>query len=68
MPKKGEEIVDVEVELVHETEKAWLVRSFAGKASKEVWIPQSLGELGKSIKGVRLLTLPTWFAEKEGLV
>jgi hypothetical protein len=68
MPTKGSEIVDVEVELLRETEKAWLIRSFAGKRSREMWIPKSQGEITGPIKGVWVVTLPTWFAENKELV
>jgi hypothetical protein len=34
------ELTEITVELLHETERAWLVNDGA----KEIWIPKSMGE------------------------
>lgn len=65
MPKKGSEIVDVEVTLVHQTERAWKVTV---DGTKEVWVPKSVGELEQTGPRLWVLTLPTYQAEDKGLV
>lgn len=65
MPKKGSEVVDVEVGLVRETEKAWLVLST--DTGKQDWVPKALCELERA-QGLYTLTLPTWMAIEKGLV
>lgn len=66
MPKKGEEVVDLDVELVHETEKAWLLRS--SDTAKESWIPKSVGQLTPNGTKMFVLTLPTSWAQEKGLI
>lgn len=58
---------DVEVDVVEETEHSWL----CSDGSKRVYIPKSLiadydGEMveGESVT----VTIPEWFAKKEGLI
>lgn len=60
MAKKGAEVVDVDVDLVHATDKAWLFRLGNGN---QVWVPKSVGEYedGKC-------TLPTNYATEKGMV
>jgi len=60
MPKKGAEIIDVDVDLIHQTEKAWLV---SPDGRHKVWIPKSLGQYDNGV-----LTLPTSYAIDKGLV
>ncbi len=43
MPKRGEEIVDIDIQLIRETAAAWLVKSLT--TNKEAWIPFSIGEI-----------------------
>jgi hypothetical protein len=68
MPKKGDEIVDVQVELLHETDKAYLV-TIDGKT--KVWVAKSVCELEHDADPklhLWTLTLPAWMAEERGLV
>ncbi len=60
MPKKGEELVDVDVDLVHATERAYLFRLGNGT---QVWVPKSVCEYENGT-----CTVPTWWAEKEGMI
>lgn len=60
MPKKGSEIVDIEVTLVHQTDDAWLVTT---DGAHKAWIPKSVGELDGTT-----LTLPRSWAEDKELV
>ena len=57
------DLVDIVVELEHETDKAWLVRW--DEDIDPVWIPMSQGEL-EPIKGksAYTLTIPKWLADK----
>lgn len=55
-------LIDVNADLIFETEKAYKVRSDAGK---EVWIPKSLCEHDED-KGV--FTMSIGIAEEKGLV
>jgi hypothetical protein len=68
MPAKGSEIVDIGVEIKHETEKAWLVVSFI--TNRQAWIPKSVGEMSGYEKSNRTgtLTLPTNYATDKELV
>ncbi len=62
-------LVDIEVELVHETDMAWLVRNIEDdpEAYDPVWIPKSRGEL--SINDDTLtLTIPESLAIEKELV
>lgn len=62
------------LELIHYTEKAYLVKNFEGT---EAWIPKSqvqyikFGEKevidGKGIKGILEMEIPQWLAEKNNL-
>lgn len=61
MPKKGSEIVDIEVTLEHATDKAWLVTSHI--TGKKAWIAFSMGELDNGT-----LTISTRIAEEKELV
>ena len=46
MVKKNHDIIEVDVKLIHETDKAYLVSPIAPGTTKEVWIPKSGCELG----------------------
>jgi len=60
------DLIDIAVQLHHETEKAWRV-SDTGENDKAVWIPKSQAELEPD-GGVHLLTLPEWLANEKGLI
>lgn len=65
MPVSGRsELVDVDGELMHQTAKAWLVKVHGPGEEREVWIPKSIGQAGRSCT----FTVPLWFAEREELV
>lgn len=68
MPAKGSEIVDIDVTLKHETEKAWLVYSTCGQTPHEEWISKSVAELERGNGASVTVTLPRWMAEAKGLV
>jgi mannose-6-phosphate isomerase-like protein (cupin superfamily) len=55
------DLVDIGVELKHETDRAWLV--FDG--AKEVWVPKSQAELSEDQK---TLTMPEWLAMDKGFI
>jgi hypothetical protein len=66
----SKELTDLTVELVHETEKAWLVsQGLKDKDGKQIniWIPKSVGELEPE-GNLYILTLPVRYAEDKGLV
>ena len=65
MPKKGSEIVDIEVTLEHDTGKAWRVTSH--NTGKTAWIAYQMGELDIDSKPA-VLTLPTNIAEEKELI
>lgn len=59
-------LVEVNVQLHHETEKAWLV-SITGEKKDAVWVPRSQAELHE--KGsIHVLECPEWLATDKGLV
>ena len=71
MPKK--QLVDLAVSYRHRTSMAVLVND----GHKEVWIPRSLAEFDPDpfseggpafLDGVMTVTVPEWFAKKEGLI
>lgn len=58
---RRERLVDVEVIIKFEKEKAWLVISmFTGK---EAWVPKFAGELDGKI-----ITMPEWMAKEKELI
>lgn len=61
------DLVDLSVQLLHETEKAYLVTD--STPEKGVWIPKSQCELEKSsVGGVWTITMPEWLAHDKGLI
>ena len=62
------DLIDVSVQLHHETPKAWLV-SDDGVADHGVWIPKTQAEMEPSkTSGVYTLTLPEWLATDKRLI
>lgn len=61
---------DVGVELVHETEKAWLVHdgTLVNGELNKVWIPKSQAELDKTTRPLFTLTAPEWLLKDKGLI
>lgn len=78
MPEKGSKIIDVEVTMLRETEKAFLLTSIETKETK--WFPKSMIEIEEETTGEvkydknlnvivkYLATMPTWLAEKNGFI
>lgn len=62
MPKQ--ELFDLAVDLIHQTEKAWLIDD--GK--KQVWVPKSMAELDKNPDGTYTLTAPERFLQSKDLI
>jgi hypothetical protein len=61
-------LVNLAVEIVHETEKAVLVHD--GDKSKAVWLPKSAVEISRNdpTPGIATITLPEPLAIEKGLV
>lgn len=60
------DIIDVEVEYIRETEKAWCVCS---EVSDDVWVPKSQAELTRrSGSSLATLTLQQRVAKEKGLI
>lgn len=78
MPKKGSEVLDIEVRLIRETEKAYLLTSVRTK--KTSWFPKSMVELEEETSGEvkydenlnvitkYICTMPIWLAEKNEFI
>lgn len=60
------DLIDVAVQLHHETEKAWLV-SDDGDKKNAVWIPKSQAEIEPKGKA-HILTMPEWLAADKRLI
>ncbi len=62
------DLIDVSMQLHHETPKAILV-SDDGDKSKAVWLPLSQIEFEhKGSSGIVVVTMPEWLATEKGLV
>lgn len=61
------DLVDLELQLHHETEKAILV-SDDGDREKAVWLAKSLIEIEPKRRGVVLVTMPEWMARDKGFI
>jgi len=62
------DLIDCNVMLHHETDKAWLV-SDTGDREDGVWIAKSQAQLEPDYAGqCFVLTLPEWLATEKGLV
>jgi hypothetical protein len=65
----ADDLVQLDVEVLRETEKALLVRAETGD---EVWIPKSVVDDDSECFSLKSspgsMTLPAWFARKERLV
>ena len=60
MPRDSS-IIDLAMELRHETARAYLVHD----GRKDVWLPKSLVEYDERDK---VFTMPEWLAQREGLI
>lgn len=61
--REGRKQVEIDGEVLHETEKAYLFDS--GHGPDAVWLPKSMVEWNPDEKK---MTLPQWFAEKKEIV
>ena len=60
-------LTDIDVQLLHQTDKAWLVTD--SEPGSAVWIPKSQAELSETaIAGIYTVTLPEWLAQEKGLI
>lgn len=66
----NKETVEVAVDYIHDTDRAWLVNTGDQPKGEGVWIPKSCSEVSKvnERKEPTVLEVEVWFAEKEGLV
>lgn len=60
----SELLTDLTVELLFETDKAYLVSD----GDKEVWLPKLLCEVFVVKDSMVEVTLPEWLAKREGLI
>ncbi len=62
-------MVDVEIKIHHETDKAYLVST---DVSEKVWIPKRINgeeyEVDESRGGFAIITVPEWWATEKELV
>ena len=63
----AKELVDVTVQVHHETDRAVLV-SDDGDKENAVWIPLSQCEVLKRPRGVAIVTMHEWLALDKGLI
>jgi len=55
------DLIDIACELLHETDKAYLISEDGGET--KIWVPKSMSEFDHGI-----LTLPEWLATEKGLL
>lgn len=64
------ELVDVSLQIIQETEKAYLVTEGLRKEGKLIqhWVPKSAvdGDLEKRYPSVVVMTMPRWLFEEKG--
>ena len=62
------DLIDIDVEVTHRTEKAVLVHT--GIKEKSVWLPLSQVEVepNGAFDGIETVTLPEWLALEKGLI
>lgn len=61
------DLIDVTMQLHHETPKAVLV-SDDGDKERAVWLPLSQCEIERKSNGIVIVTMPEWLATEKGLV
>ena len=61
------DLIDVTVQLHHETERAILVSDDRDR-EKATWIPLSQCEILKRPNGIAIVTMPEWLALDKGLI
>jgi hypothetical protein len=63
----SKELVDLDMKLHHQTEKAVLV-SDDGERDNAIWIPLSQCEVEHKKDGYVVVTMPEWLAKDKGLI
>ena len=61
------DLVDLTLQVHHETEKAVLV-SDTGERERAIWLPKSAVEIERKAKGIVVVTMPEHIAIEKGLV
>lgn len=61
------ELIDIELTIHHETEKAVLV-SDNGERDEAVWLPLSAIEIERKASGLAIITMPERLALDKGLI
>lgn len=61
------DLIDITVQLHHETDKAVLV-SDDGEKDNAVWLPRSMIEIDGKKDNILEITLPEWLAMDKGLI
>lgn len=61
------DIIDVTVELHHQTDKAVLV-SDTGNREEAVWLPKSSIEIERQPNGTYIVSAPEWLLHDKGLI
>lgn len=62
------DVIDLDVHLIAETEKAVLVNLDETNEDDAVWLPKSQIEINKKQKTTINITLPEWLALNKGLI
>jgi hypothetical protein len=61
------DLIDIDVQVLHETAQAWLVTD--GVPETSVWVPKSQCEISETgFGGIMRLTLPEWLAQEKELI
>ncbi len=61
------DLIDIEVAIHHQTEKAVLV-SLDGEKDNAVWLPLSQIEIDKKQRSIAIVTMPERLATEKGLI
>ena len=65
---RDNEVVEVTLQIHHETEKAYLV-SESGDKNEAVWLPKSMCERGeKAAPAIYTFDMPEWLALEKGFL
>ncbi len=59
---KNHDIIEIDVEVLHSTDKAWMLND---ADNEEVWLPKSMCEYDDTDKTMQL---PEWLAFEKGLI
>lgn len=65
MSRNHDPLHDITVQLIHETDKAWLLND---GAKENVWVPKSWGELDNNPDGTYTLTMPESKCKEKGFI